>query len=652
MKHPYSSTALLFLLALLAAACARMGQPDGGWYDETPPRVTAARPADRATGCTQTKVSIFFNEYIKLDNATEKVVVSPPQLEQPEIKAAGKRIDIKLNDSLKANTTYTVDFSDAISDNNEGNPMGNYTYSFSTGSAIDTLQVEGNVVAADNLEPVKGILVGLYTDFADSTFLRTPMVRVARADSRGHFIIRGVAPGTYRVCALADADGDYRFSQKSECIAFSNDSVKPYVTDAVRQDTLWADSLHISDIKRVPYRRFMPDNIVLRAFTETLTDRFFIKGERKEANCFSLVFSYGDTELPRIKGLNFNADGAFITEPSLHNDTVLYWLRDTALVNRDTLAVEMQYHQTDSTGRLVLQTDTLTLLSKQPYSRRMKALKKQHDEWLKAQDKKRRRGQPADSIMPPAPLDAAVNIPADFAPDCNIGIVSRTPLERIDTAAIHLYAKHDSLWYRSRCRLVAAQADTLPLLHRRAFTLLGEWRPDVEYSLEMDSAAFTDIYGLASAPFKRGFKVNGNDAYSSLALTVEGFAGRPAVVQLLNSSDQVVKEVRTADGNAQFFYLPEATYYVRLIADDNGNGRWDTGDYRAGRQPEQVFYYPEGIECRKKWDVARSWNPRALPFDRQKPAAVTRQKGEKQKTVQKRNRERAQKMGIPLPKGM
>ena len=145
---------------------------------------------------------ILFDEFIKIENATEKVVVSPPQMEQAEIKSTGKRIEIQLKDSLLPNTTYTIDFSDAISDNNEGNPLGNYTYSFATGDHKDTLEVSGCVLQADNLEPVKGILVGLYGEMEDSCFIKKPMLRVARADSRGHFIIRGVAPGNYRIYAL------------------------------------------------------------------------------------------------------------------------------------------------------------------------------------------------------------------------------------------------------------------------------------------------------------------------------------------------------------------------------------------------------------------------------------------------------------------
>ena len=158
------------------------------------------------------------------------MVVSPPQLEAPVIKAQGKRISVQLQDSLIPNTTYTIDFSDAISDNNEGNPMGNYTYTFSTGQEIDTLEIAGYVLNAKDLEPVKGILVGLYANLHDSAFATLPMQRVARTDSRGHFCIKGVKAGDYRVYALRDQNNDYRFSQKSEELAFTPEIEKLYGT--------------------------------------------------------------------------------------------------------------------------------------------------------------------------------------------------------------------------------------------------------------------------------------------------------------------------------------------------------------------------------------------------------------------------------------
>ncbi|HBF04957.1 MAG TPA: hypothetical protein DDW28_02225 [Prevotella sp.] len=629
---------------LLLASCAKMGQPDGGWYDETPPKVIGASPADGGVNVKEKKVKIYFDEFIKVDNPTEKVVVSPPQLEAPEIKASGKMIQVSLVDSLKSNTTYTIDFSDAISDNNEGNPMGNYTYSFSTGEVIDTMEVSGYVLESENLEPIKGILVGLYADTADSAFKTKPMLRVSRTDSRGRFVIKGVAPGSYRIYALQDMDGNYMFNQKSEKLAFCHDIIVPSSKPDVRQDTTWIDSLHIKSIDQVNYTHFLPDDIVLRAFTEQLTDRYFLKSERKQANNFSLFFSYGDSILPQIKGLNFNADSAFILEASEKKDTLTYWLRDTALVNKDTLEIELTYRMSDSTGVLHNQTDTLELLSKEPYAKRQKALAKELADWTKKQEKLKKKGQPYDTVMAVKPLDVQVGVSSTLDPDKNIIFNFNTPLAKADTAGIHLYAKHDTLWYR-------APLEFKPLGNRR-YVLRGEWRPDIEYSLEVDSAAFQDIYGLVSKPIKQGFKVNSLDTYGTLLVNItNSFNDQPLLVQLLNGQDQVVKQVKAVNGVAEFYYLKPEKYYLRLIVDRNDNGKWDTGDYDKDEQAEEVYYYPEAIECKAKWDLTESWDPTARELSRQKPGAITKQKPDKEKKVKNQNAQRAKKLGIEyIPK--
>ena len=642
------------LLLILLASCARMGRPDGGWYDETPPHVIATDPADGGTGAKPKKVHILFDEFIKLDNASEKVVVSPPQMEQAEVKATGKRIEVELKDSLRSNTTYTIDFSDAISDNNEGNPLGNYTYSFSTGDHIDTLQVAGCVLQADNLEPVKGTLVGLYGELDDSCFIKKPMLRVARTDSRGHFVIRGVAPGNYRIYALQDQDGDYRFSQKSEQIAFSRDTISPSFRDAVRQDTAWTDSLHIKSITRVGYTRFTPDDIVLRAFSEPVTDRFLLKAERAEADRFTMFFSYGDSMLPELRPLNFNGSGAFLIEPSARRDTVTYWLRDTALVNLDTLSIAATYRMTDTLGCLVTQTDTLQILSRQPYAKRMKDAQKEYEDWHKKQEKKRKRGEPYDSVMPRKTLMPQISSVSSLDPDRNIRFSFPRPLAVADTSKIHLYAKYDTLWYVTPLRFApvemrvpgdTARADATPSL--REYELRAEWRPDAEYSIELDSMAFVDIYGNVSPAMKMGAKVRSLDEYSSLLFSLTLKPGERAVVELLNQQGEPVKKAAAEGDEVQFFYVTPGKYYARMLIDDNGNGVWDTGDYAAGRQPEMVYYYPEEIECKAKWDVTLNWNPTARPLDRQKPAQITKQKAEMQRKIQQRNRDRARKMGIP-----
>lgn len=628
---------LMLLAAFLLGSCARMGQPDGGWYDETPPRIMGAAPADKGTNVKNRKISIFFDEFIQIENATEKVVVSPPQLETPEIVASGKRIRIELLDSLKPNTTYTIDFSDAITDNNENNPLGNYTYSFSTGDAIDTLEVSGKVLQAKDLEPVKGILVGLYSDLSDTAFTTKPMLRVSRTDGSGRFVIKGVAPGTYRVYALQDADGNYLFNQKSEMLAFSQEKIVPSFKPDVRQDTTWIDSLRIKSIDRVGYTHFLPDDIVLRAFNEVMTDRYFLKAERREPESFTLFYSYGG-EMPQVRGLNFQSDDAFIIESTEKQDTITYWLKDTALVNQDTLRVELTYHMTDSLGKLVEQIDTLDILSRISHEKRQKDLEREREEWQKKQDRAKKRGEPYDSIMPPKALAIGVKAPSELDPDKNIPFTFNTPLASVDTAAIHLYSKHDTLWYNAPLEFNHVRG--------REYELRGEWRPDIEYSLEIDSAAFVDIYGKVSPPFKQGFKVKSFDEYGTLLLNIPTMTDTTIVVQLLDAGDKIIKEVTTNQGVAEFYYVSPSTYYVRMYIDSNRNGEWDTGLYSANRQPETVYYFPKEIEIRAKWDFTETWNPLATPVIQQKPAAVTKQKPDKDKKIKNQNARRAEQLGI------
>ena len=643
-KAPRRSLPWLLLAAVaVMASCAKMGQPDGGWYDETPPVIIKTTPQDKGVNINQKKIAIHFDEYIQIDNPTEKVVVSPPQMEQAEINTAGKKIEIELKDTLKPNTTYTIDFSDAITDNNENNPLGNYTYSFSTGDHIDTLEVAGYVLNAKDLEPIKGILVGLYSNLNDTAFTGEPMLRVSRTDSRGKFIIKGIAPGDYRIYALQDADNNYRFSQKGEQLAFTHDIITPTFKPDIRQDTLWRDTLHIDSIARVPYTHFLPDDITLRAFTETQTDRYLIKSERTEPDHFTFFFSYGDSLLPEVKGLNFDEREAFITEHSEKRDTVTYWLRDTMLVNQDTLRMELKYMATDTLGVLRLQTDTLDMLAKTPYEKRMEQKADRYKEWKKKQDRAKKRGKPYETEMPAAALKPQYMVASEPDPDQNVIITMPVPLAKADTSCIHLYSKHDTLWYRSPYVFRPKQGAN------RTYELLGEWRPGIEYSLEIDTMAFTDIYGKTSAPYKQGFKVRSEDSYATVLFEVTGMKDTTIVVQLLSSSDEVVKEVSTDNGTAEFFYVKPGTYYARMFIDSNRNGEWDTGLYADDRQAETTYYYPEKLECKEKWDMTLTWNPTSRKPFMQKPLEITKQKPEKEKTIRRRNLERARELGIPYP---
>lgn len=644
-------------------SCARMGNPDGGWYDEEPPRVVSASPADRGTDSRPRKVVITFDEFVKLENATEKVVISPPQLEQPEIKATGKKIIVELKDSLKENTTYTIDFSDAISDNNEGNPMGNYTYSFSTGKQIDTLEVSGTVLNAENLEPVKGTLVGLYRvdsiavdslkrgcsfDSLNAQCMREPIQRVSRTDSHGRFIIRGIAPGTYRVIALTDIDNNFFYSQAAEAVAFDHEFFVPSCRPDQRPDTIWADSLHIRDIKMTPYTHFLPDDIVLRQFVKEQKDRFFLKTERTDARLFKVFFSGPSSKEPVVKGLNFDSDSAFIIESTPKNDTITYWLRDTALVNQDTLEITLSYEATDSLGKLMPQTDTLKILAKEPYAKRMKTLQKEMDDWYKKLEKKRKKAteEITDTIFPVKRLEPVYGISNTLSPDGSLTIDFPTPLTRLDSAAIHLYIKQDTLWYNAPFKLQQREFEgSTP----RNMEIIAEWEPDAEYSFEVDTLAFEDIYGLTSKPHQAGFKVNALDTYSTLFVKTVYDGEGTVIVQLIDGGEKLLKEAHTVDGTAEFYYVTPGDYYLRAFVDLNGNGIWDTGNFEEDRQPEEVYYYPEKVTCKAKWDVTREWVLKSRPIDKQKPDALIKQKGDAKKSIRLRNAERAKEKGIPLP---
>lgn len=384
---------LLFVLVLMA--CANMGTPDGGPYDETPPKIVHTSPKFGETNSSATKVVIEFDEIIKVENAQEKVVVSPPQTEQPEVEASGRKITVTLLDSIKPNMTYTIDFADAIVDNNEGNPFGDYAFSFSTGDRIDSMQVSGNVLDASNLEPIKGMLVGLYKvssdvegdstvhELPDSTLRTTPFERISRTDSRGHFVIKGLAKGKYRVFALDDKNQNYVYDQKSEMIALSDRVLETYSRPDVRMDTTWHDSIHYEYIDTIPYTHYYPDDIVLMAFTTSAQDRFKIKEERLEPKMFSLYFTAPSDTLPKLTCLNFDGKDAFVVDPTVKNDTINYWIKDSLIYNIDTLQIQIDYFATDSTGQLALTVDTMYLVSKLTKEKIAKQNQEKWDKWVK-----------------------------------------------------------------------------------------------------------------------------------------------------------------------------------------------------------------------------------------------------------------------------
>ena len=631
----------LVFLFLLATACANPGSgPDGGPYDEELPYVVSTTPASGDSGVKGRRVTLQFNEFIKLENASEKVTVSPPQIEMPDILTSGKRITVTLNDSLRPNTTYTIDFSDAIEDNNEGNPMGNYTFFFSTGRTVDTLEVGGHVLAAEDLEPIKGILVGLHSDTTDSAFRTQPFDRVARTDGSGRFSIKGVAPGRYRIYALNDGDGDFRFTQKSEMIAFGRESISPSFFQDTRYDTLWRDTVHYDTIVARPFTHFTPDDVVLRAFKEVNPVRHLLKTEYPVPEQFTIFFTAPSTHVPEVRGLNFDAS-KLLPRISSGNDTLTFWVADTLLVRQDTLTLALTYEESnDSTLELSLRTDTLELSPKLTWAKRDKQRQEEWEEWEKNREKALKNDRPFNEEPPTVWIKLTPRIERPLAPDQNPVLVIDEPLARFDTSGVHLRLIVDSTETEAPYLLE-------PLPGRDfSFRLMGEWRPGQQYVIVVDSAAMTSVFGHRNRRMEQKFNIAKDDEFGSFFVNVQGLDGdTTAIVELLDGRGKVVRRCRAPQGRADFFYLKPGDYYLRLLLDRDGDGMWTTGEFETGLPPEEVYYNPVKFNVRARWDIEQDWNFRKLPLTEQKPAELIKQKADPKKTVKNRNAERLRQLG-------
>lgn len=637
---------LLCLLALLlTAACASIGNPDGGRFDETPPRVVGSSPVDGAVNVSKRKVQILFDEYIKLEKASEKVVISPPQIEPANVRADGKRVKVDFYDSLRANTTYTIDFSDAIEDNNEGNPMGQYTFSFSTGDVIDTMQVSGRVLNAADLEPIKGIMVGLYpadSTWNDTLFRTRPFLRVSRTNGEGRFTIKGVKDGAYRVRALDDKDGDFVFSQKNERVAFDT---TVYVTGSfpdVRMDTVWRDSLWYDSIRVVPYTHYTPDDVLLLAFLEDGQERHLLKTVYPEPTSFTFYFTAPSDSTPRIKGLNFD-ERCLVADASLKNDTVTFWVTDTALIHRqDTLSMILSYMETDTLGQLVVTNDTLDLSPKTTYAKIAAERSKQIEAWEKDRERRQKKAKKPlpyeENPYERTWLEAGFKPSGSLAPNQNVRYLAKEPILEVDTTKIHFYVKKDTDWLPAPFLFMPEERSA------KSYMLYAEWEPGQKYRFVMDTAAVVSVLEHESKSVRQEFHVRAVEEYGSIFIHVIS-PDTGVVVQLLSKNDKVEAQQRTdKDGNADFFFMKPGEYYMRCYVDANGNGQWDTGDYASGLQPERVYYFGKPLPLKAQWDLRQDWDIRAVDVARQKPMAITKQKPDKEKKLKNRNAERDREM--------
>lgn len=612
-----NSKSLYYIFIIIAAAvmysCANIGNPSGGPIDKTPPIFMRSNPTPNAVNVKDRKIEIFFDEIVTLKDPSTKIIVSPAQTEMPRMSALGRKVTVELVDSLLPNTTYTIDFSNSIQDNNEGNAIDNFAFAFSTGSVIDSMRVSGYVLDSRTLEPMQSVVVGLQSNLADSAFHKEKLQRVALTNDRGQFTIRNVSPGSYHIFALKDLDRDYKFGNPTEDIAFLDSIIVPSIGSREAADTVYNDLNEIDTIMRATRPAYFPNDILLSMFNEDRKSQYLANNLRVDSTRISLTFAAASDTLPSLSivGRNDVPDQWYTLERSQTNDTLTYWIRPPHLVSADTLMVATTYLRTDTASNLSWGTDTLKFTSQ-----RQKAKKKKKNEETDSLEQIR--------FMELHPL--ANGTQEVYAP---LLLQTGTPIERYSREAFHLQRKlqNDTTFYPAEIKSIALRDSTLS---RRDLMLKVDWEPGAAYKLAVDSLAMTDIYGLQTKPLKVDFNVRKMEEYGNIVFNIPAVRDS-AIVELLDGTDKVVLHTPVKNHRAELLNLQPGKYYARLFIDRNGNGKYDTGNYDMHLQPEETVYYPGAINLKKNWDVEQTWDIYATPIDKQKPEAIKKNKPERKK---------------------
>lgn len=545
MRKAVYLTFIAFFLGLLGAGCAKIATPTGGPKDTTPPKVVKMEPEDGTVRFQSKQICIWFDEYVTLNNPTDKVLVSPPLSENPNYTLQGKSLVIRFKDTLRANTTYNMVFSDAIKDFHEGNALSYLHYGFSTGDSLDDYMVCGTILDARTLAPAQDFYVLLYKGDADSLPLTTIPDYVTKSLSDGSFLLKNVAPGDYKIFALKDINANFRFDLPNEEIAFQEALVT-----AVRAlpDTA-PDSLKAA----LPF-------VTLLAFAGEDTVQTLARYDNPAAGIYKFPYKCRFVEFS-AKPVEAALD--YFEEINATRDTVTWYLR-TSL--KDTV-----YYLFDADGHI----DTVRIV---PFKEKQQA-------------GGRGRGQ-----QQPGP-----KLSVGFA---NAGEYHRPltltfayPVRPTDTFSVWVYSQQQDRKDTAVYRYAVPDTFTLRMPLPMAYT------EKKSYTVMIPDSVFFGYNGLTHDTLRTQFTAKSEKDYGTLIMNYQIPDGGKQYVATLWGNDKIVKEdVLTASKTITYLFLPPGVYRVTVFCDEDRNGRWDPGDYRLKRQPETMFNFPQNISIRAYWD--------------------------------------------------
>jgi uncharacterized protein (DUF2141 family) len=585
---------LLIIVAIVSQRCAQPGTITGGPRDLDPPVMLGSDPEMFGTNFKGNKIQIDFNEFLQLKDVNQQLNVSPPLKKKPKLWLKSHSLVIEYSDTLLDNTTYTFNFGNCLSDNNEGNILTNFEFAFSTGKFIDSMTVRGRIIDAFTLKADKeSVLAVLYSNANDSApFKETPKF-TSRADKDGYYSINNVSPGSYKLYALKDINFNYKYNPGIESFAFIDTlvvldpaQIAKYLNKsyAFRPDTSKAlkDTLKK---KQIPdkYELMRQQNSIyvdLFSFTESDKKQFIKDYSRKDPKRFDLIFNNhlkGDSL--NCKLLYFNNQNWFQLEKNRNNDSISLWITDTSLIKVDTLKSVIQYWKTTKKGDTIWTADTLNF-----------------------------RFIPSEDILKKSKKTKIEKMPINFLTGSS-GLVDLTalplisaqyPITAIDTSKILFTQLVDTIDLRRKYKI---KKDSL---NDRNFSFIYPWEELSNYKLTFYPGAFTNIYNIPHDTLKFNMSTQKIEFYGKIILNISGVKS-PVILQLVDNDKVAYQLFTSKNGKVEFKNIHPKEYTLRAIYDSNNDKVWNTGYFAKKIQPEKVIYYKNKLNIRSNWDVDISW---------------------------------------------
>ncbi len=561
--------------------------PSGGPKDTIPPVITNLNPLPGTVNVPRHKTKLFleFNEYVTVKDP-KSLFLSPPLEKSPKFKLKGKGVLVSFESDLDSNKTYTLDVTNAIGDNNEGNMFPGYTLVFSTGDRIDSMMVTGIVQDCNTLQPLKGATVMLYKDHADSAiFLKRPDAAV-KTDDWGYFCLRNIQDTVYRMYAIIDENNNNLYEAESEKVAFIDSLVQPV---NIVNDTL--PELQKYDMKDTVSCLARKNEYELNIFREKPSKQLIVNKERIGERTAYITFMapYAQIDSIWIKGV---PSDKLITQFNIMQDSLEIWVNDPK-EQPDTFYLNVKYMKTDTLGMLNSFTEELRL----------------------AKPKKGLAAKTSRKDIKKEDTTAVFTLEAKPETVEQYGFVFEFKYPLVEDAFDSLtfrYLNPKQQEFKEKYTVTQDSLNLRKYVVRPNVDLL----PGYEYFLKVPHRKFKDINGFYNDSTEVKVTLPNDDKLSSISLVLSNVSNK-YIVDLLNEKrDKVLRSyIVDKDSTLPFPYLKAGKYSIRITEDVNRNGIVDTGNLLEKKQPEKVLFYkledgsflidiPEMTELEQNIDVA------------------------------------------------